>query len=623
MAEPFWLSLAECDLPHWQQNRAALDANQPGMAARLETHRQRRDIEIQQNETNIFRSRHQSPGGAICPDSDDLVQTEINTVCQPIAQAFHQGKWLCVVMGCGAGWYIGPLVEYLERNHRGEPKGLVIVEHDPGLLTALLGCVDLGAPIESGRLLFATGPDLAADCMELWDVHHLETLDEQQVSAFPGYDIQDAERKQSYQEVLQSILRHHKQQRDVYFELLRECEAYWSNPKPAPECVWTHITDDRGAGAVLLGLVEGFRRVGLNAQGLRLTDRLFTRFYRSAYDFYQRKPDLMLCVNHSSNYVSWFAQQAPTPRLVWYVDHPKNTVEFDYHSQDRLLLIAENFRDEAQRRGGKVLGVLPVGAPDTLVPPPKPAQWRHTVSYVGSVIDHTKILSSLPDDLLTWIGLVTEEQLNAPMRDLRDVLAAHPIGPEAEQALVSILKTHEAKARYMSDRQLVEYFLYGEANSRRRLRLIEALAEVDSIGVYGPPAWKALLPDAMKAHYRGRIETADELQRLYRESKINLSIIALQGFGFLNPRVFEVPAAGGFLLAEWTPGLDGVYQRDEEMIWFHDVGELDQQITTYSQDDAGRFGMIVRAQKRIVEEHTYSCRAKTILEMLDPKEPQS
>ncbi|MBZ0255860.1 hypothetical protein K8I31_07340, partial [bacterium] len=470
MAEPHWIPLSQSDLPHWRRNQEALERNQPGFAQRLETQRARSDILIHQ-ENEILHLRYDADGGDFSEKNEDVQQT-INAISRPIAQAFHQGKWLCIVMGCGAGWHIAPLVEYLQQGHPGEPKGLLVLEQDAGLLLAYLGCVDLCAHLENGRVLFAVGPNLADDCQALWDAHHLETLDEQQIGAFQGMTIQAGGLETTYKETLQNLLAHHKQQRAAYFEILKQCEMRWLSSKKAPERVWTHITDDRGAGAVLLGLVDGFKTIGLEANGLRLSDRLFTRFYRSAFDFYQCAPDLILCVNHSSNYVSWFAQQAPIPRLVWYVDHPKNTIEFDYHPEDRVLLIAENFREEAERRGGKVLGVLPVGAPQTLAPPKAPARWRHEVSYGGSVIDNTSILSSLPAESVEWINTVADEQANAPLKDLKEIMAAYPCDPALLQGISSAVKMREAKARYMNDKHLLEYFLYGEANTRRRLRYV-------------------------------------------------------------------------------------------------------------------------------------------------------
>ncbi|MDP8243112.1 MAG: glycosyltransferase [Candidatus Hinthialibacter antarcticus] len=616
MVELLWIPLSQCELPHWRRNREALERNQPGLAQRLESQHSRSDIQIKQEEPETFRLRYETPSGAVSVDANEEMQDVINAVCRPIAQAFHQGKWLCLVMGCGAGWHVAPLVEYLEQKHPGEPKGILVLEHDPGLLLAFLGCVDLSAHLESGRVMFAAGTDLAQDCQAIWDAHHLETLDEQQIGAFQGMMAQGDDQNSIYQETLQTMLAHHKQQRQAYFDILKQCENRWSNPKAVPERVWAHITDDRGAGAVLLGLIEGFHQIGLQADGLRLTDRLFTRFYRSAYDFYQHAPDLMLCVNHSSNYVSWFAQQAPIPRLVWYVDHPKNTVEFDYHPEDRLLLIAENFRDEAQRRGGKALGVLPVGAPHELEPPKAPKRWRHDVSYVGSVIDNTHVFSSLPTESVEWINAVVEDQADDPLKDLKEVMAAHPCDPAIQQGISSAVKMREAKSRYMNDKHLLDYFLYGEANTRRRLRYVESLSDIESLGIYGPPAWKTLLPESMKERYLGRIDSADELHSLYHESKINLSFNALQGFGFLNPRVFEVPAVGAFLLTEWTPGLDAVYQRDEEMVWFENPDVMLNSIQALVQDEKKRFDIVTRAQSRIAAEHTYASRAKVIINLL-------
>ncbi|MBI1388715.1 MAG: glycosyltransferase [bacterium] len=614
-----WTPLAEWERAWWAKNREALIEHQPDLPARIEAQFDRRDVLIGRSPDGLYFCRYRRNEREFCVFGDRPADEEVKALGEPIARGFHDGKWIAVTLGCGMGVFIPAVVNYLSQHHTGEPKGLLVMEQDPALLAAALSFYDYSRAISTGRVLFIAGPNLEQEAERIWRVHHLETLDAGQIGVYPGYRIRDPERLKDYQHAHQSLLTLHEENRSAYFGLLRHCETYWSTPKTSIQRVWTHVTDDRGAGSVLLGLIDGFSEAGLESRALRLKDRLFTRFHRSAYDFFEFHPDLILCANHSSNYVSSFAHQAPIPRLVWYVDHPRNTVEYAYHDRDLLLLAAENFRAEAQSRGGRVLGVLPVGAWGEMTPPPLQPEWRHDVSYVGSVIDSAKILSGLSPSDRDWVEAIVAAQLAEPMLDLNEMIARNPAPHGAAFRLMEIIKPLQPKTRYMTDKQAISYFLYGEANTRRRLQYILSIGEERGLGLYGPDDWLRLLPERLQPHYHGSIDSADDLTRLYQESRVNLSINALQGFGFLNPRVFEVPSAGGFLAAEWSPGLEDAFDGEKELSWFKNEEELNALIDRALSDEGGRMAMVSRARKRIQAEHTYAHRAKAILRMMEEK----
>ena len=354
-----WTSFATVSHPYMQNNLYALQTTQPALAPILLTHRNRSDIGVRLAGPNVWACQYEDARGEWIVHGQGPPQEETAPFLRSVLQAFQNGAWLALIVGGGMGPWISSCAASLEQKHRGEPKGLLVLEQDPGLLCAGLALYDFSAAIQSGRILFGLGPNLVQQVKELYEAHHFETLDWSQVFVEPGYKITDPQRLADYQYLNENIRTLHQEQRAGYFELLHQAETYWSNPAPDVQKVWTHVTDDRAAGGILLGLAEGFRKAGLESRAFRLTDKLFTRFYRCAYDFFTFLPDLILCINHSSEYVAAFATEVPIPRVVWYVDHPANTVEVPYHSQDRVVGVAENFADEVRRRGGKWLGTLP------------------------------------------------------------------------------------------------------------------------------------------------------------------------------------------------------------------------------------------------------------------------
>jgi len=367
---------------------------------------------------------------------------------------------------------------------------------------------------------------------------------------------------------------------------------------------------------MMMGLLEGFRESGLETRAPHMTDRFFTRFYRVAADFYAFHPDLLLSQNHSSNYSLSFAQPIPIPRAVWFVDDPENMANIPFHPLDRIFSVSAQFAAEIGRRGKNVERILHAAASSDLTPPLPKAEWRHSVSYVGAVTDNRRLLDEIPLAIRERMECAIAEMQRSPLRaDIRQALL-QSFEPDHIAQTAKILTNSIPKSRFMTPEQTLLYFVYMEANTRRRVQALSSLDQVEGLGIYGPPAWRELLPtEKLKDAYKGSIDTRGELLELYRNSCINLCINSLQGFGFLNTRIFDVPAAGGFIMAEWTPLLPETFQKDE-CIWFRTFQEMRNLIQRYIHADAERLAMICRAQDRIRSAHTYRHRAQEILETL-------
>jgi spore maturation protein CgeB len=354
--------------------------------------------------------------------------------------------------------------------------------------------------------------------------------------------------------------------------------------------------------------------LGIDTKVLQFEDKLFTRFYRCAFDFYSFLPDLVLCINHSSRYVASFIQDIPIPRLVWFVDHPSRTVDIPFHPQDKIFTVADEFWDEIKRRKGKVIATVPVASSSNLLHPPANPKWRHDVSYVGSILDCRPVLDQLDTSCRQWVDEVVRQQMANPLEMMSKILKVIPPHRKYRKALAQILPSFFSKARYMKEEQLLEYFLYAEANTRRRIHYIKALEGFKSVGIYGPNAWKELLPDQMARNHRGYIANTKDLQDLYRHSKVNLSINSLQGFSFINQRFFEVPSAGGFLVGEYFPGLENIFEENREILWFHNVDEMISVADMAIKDEGFRIAALSRIQTNIQNEHTYKNRAEIMIE---------
>lgn len=112
--------------------------------------------------------------------------------------------------------------------------------------------------------------------------------------------------------------------------------------------------------------------------------------------------------------------------------------------------------------------------------------------------------------------------------------------------------------------------------------------------------------------WRGFIEKEEDLARIYNSSKINLNI-TLQGKSSINYRVFEVLAAGGFLLTDEREDLKANFEISKHLETYKDTQDLIDKIDFYlnNLNIAQRIAQLGRFE--VIESNTYSARAKVIL----------
>jgi len=79
--------------------------------------------------------------------------------------------------------------------------------------------------------------------------------------------------------------------------------------------------------------------------------------------------------------------------------------------------------------------------------------------------------------------------------------------------------------------------------------------------------------------------------------------------GAANQRVFDVPAAGGFLLTEASPQLEALFEPGRELATYAGPDDVSDQCARFAADPAARAAITTAARRRIALEHTYAHRA--------------
>lgn len=158
----------------------------------------------------------------------------------------------------------------------------------------------------------------------------------------------------------------------------------------------------------------------------------------------------------------------------------------------------------------------------------------------------------------------------------------------------------------------------GTINPIRR-SLLENLEDTN-LKIWAPAesSWgKWLETDSiLKNHYQNSGVYGEELVKLYSNSGIVLDIHFLFSqipeIPNVTLRVFEVPAAGGFVLTNYSPQLSNLFKLDEEIICYKSVGEFRDKALYYLKNPELRKKIAAKGRERVLYEHTFDNRLKTI-----------
>ena len=167
-----------------------------------------------------------------------------------------------------------------------------------------------------------------------------------------------------------------------------------------------------------------------------------------------------------------------------------------------------------------------------------------------------------------------------------------------------------ARARWGSEVALVASFY------PNRAQLVRALSDRVDIAVWGngwtTPAARQELRDCSGILRGGGVDDRTAA-RIYASTKVGLNVHHPQSrLGGLNMRTFELLAAGVVPLTDWVPGLDELLEPDREVVCYRSVPEAQERAADLVKDADCRAAIATRGRARVLAEHTYVARMKTL-----------
>jgi hypothetical protein len=293
------------------------------------------------------------------------------------------------------------------------------------------------------------------------------------------------------------------------------------------------------------------------------------------------------------------AHQAKAARIVWSVDSPRRvgltTADWegvDVHTCFDAAYLERSVSVRAQLSVGAGIGWLPGCSPED---DPWPRRRGPDVSFVGSLGELR--VRELADTL---------KREDPDRLALLDRLAREGGDPAVAFQAATGVPYRRAPCAYVDERRTME----------RRSVVLAALPRA-SLRIFGDAEWLTAGP--LGECYAGHnVSYGLGLSSLYFHSKININVFHEQCTDSTNSRVYDVLAAGGFLLTEERPCLAREFQEGRHFATFSSATEAREKVQYYLAHEEEREEMAREGQRHVLAHHTFTHRCEELLKLVRP-----
>lgn len=328
------------------------------------------------------------------------------------------------------------------------------------------------------------------------------------------------------------------------------------------------------------------------------------RLFQCLLDF---RPDYVLSINMSGMDVDGlfarFFEDLALPLVTWFVDDPRTILmgRRIYASAYSIALTWEaSYAGYLAEAGFPVVETLSLAVDPSLFNAEPASSWLHLPTFVGNSM-------AVPAER-EWAWISARPRLAALVRD---AFACGRVTREAFASGVDTVLAPGAAATLDSDeRRHAELYFFVEGTRRLREQFIRCLAP-EGVEVRGDEGWAQCMPGA-----HAGVNYSHELPAFYRDCAINLNTTSLQMATAVNQRVFDCPAAGGFLLTDAQPALGELFDVERELAVYRTTEEAVELLRWYRARPRARQDQTRRARARILNEHTYAHRLRRITDLV-------
>ncbi len=375
----------------------------------------------------------------------------------------------------------------------------------------------------------------------------------------------------------------------------------------------------------LIGEVaEAADRLGINTRLLSLRDdeMASTDFVETLLkEVLEFEPDMVLTLNHlgvdKEGILTNLLEKLELPLASWFVDNPHLVLHLYQGLASPWVCIFTWDKDNIaplKAQGFPHVWHLPLGTAPTRFKPQKtavPQEWAAPVSFVGNSmyykVGQRMKKGRFAKPLLLHYKELARDFAQSPETSMPVFLEKHPVGGP----LYASLTTTESRLAF-------ETLLTWESTRLYRLQCVQgmmqgALQEGAMPLIVGDEGWHvALRKESRPFRWLAPLAYYDELPRFYPHSAINFNATSMQMKGAVNQRVFDVPAAGAFLLTDARAQMPELFE-PEEMATYTNPAEIPDLITRFSKFPKEREAFIQAGRARVLSCHTWEHRLAALM----------
>ncbi len=322
-------------------------------------------------------------------------------------------------------------------------------------------------------------------------------------------------------------------------------------------------------------------------------------------DLLSTQPEWILLINQSAGqlyeYLECKELQKPfhANKIVWYLDDPEFFIDRPFEPNEYVFSFDETYLNGIKKHKPVKFGFWPLAA-DMDAAGEYDDRFACDISFVGGVIDQSARREQLGPAMQEYVRAIVDRKLQHREKTFNDLAVEHPIEP----------------GKCIQIQPQVANYLYWEANSQYRIKLLETLLDFD-LRIYGNDDWAIVLKNSpLLERFHGPVDPVSELPNAFASAKINLNIHSIQCRGSLNQRDFNAPVAGGFLLSDWVPAASRYFLAEQEAVYFSDSDDLVRQVGYYLDRPEERKQIIANGARCVKQKHTYSHRVTELVRMI-------
>lgn len=358
-----------------------------------------------------------------------------------------------------------------------------------------------------------------------------------------------------------------------------------------------------GMGRPENGILEGFRSAGLEMDEIRvveLTEEKVKEDYLFVFTV-NFSPDVsVVCQNSLIPYLSYIVE---LPQTAIYHPAIKNPCNFIFCFDGAVCQELQQFVQ------GRCFH-LPLGAGTDCFVEAASGEMAD-VSFVGSLCLENKAYDKAKEEVSEYVRGYLEALVRTQVRiygyDLLNAALNSDVVKEFKRCI---------PAEYMSgnivagaERNVIATGILGnKVTEMERQRLLKEISEQFDIQLYtaddahGIPA----------AHKHGEVSTWEERAKIYQNSRINLHLTHRSVMSGVPQEVFEIMAAGGFVLTNYQPEIAENFVIGEHLETFVNEQDLLEKIAYYLEHEEERVQIAKAGQQAVKEYHSYRARAITM-----------